>query len=44
MNTEPARVALLRDNWFFDLPARQPRPNRQPTSQPSRGSRGGQAP
>jgi serine/threonine protein phosphatase PrpC len=29
-HTEPARAALVRDNWFFDLPARQPRPNRQP--------------
>jgi hypothetical protein len=34
VQTEPARVALLRDNWFFDLPARQPRPNRQPTPPP----------
>jgi serine/threonine protein phosphatase PrpC len=39
LHTEPARVALLRDNWFFDLPARQPRPNRQPAPAQPRASR-----
>jgi hypothetical protein len=41
--TEPARAALLRDNWFFDLPARHQRRAQQPAPAP-RGPRGGQTP